>query len=79
MSTDEMCMIYAGYNHSLALSCDGKVFSWGYNGYNLTGRKHSVDVNLSGLAMQILLDLRPNKPTIKYSHSVKVNDQIERN
>jgi alpha-tubulin suppressor-like RCC1 family protein len=38
-SDDEICSVTAGMNHNLALTYAGKVLSWGYNGYNITGRK----------------------------------------
>ena len=38
----------SGFNHSIALTRSGYVYTWGYNGYNLLGRKdhHTVPVRI---------------------------------
>lgn len=39
-------MVAAGYNHSLALSKSGKVYSWGYNGKGILGRIRMIEEHL---------------------------------
>ena len=71
----------AGANHSLAIISDGRVLSWGYNGYQILGRntgpKKEKD-NLTCLPLPLFTDLRPNKKKTgikskKRNHQVMAN------
>lgn len=73
-------MIYlaAGHYHNLALSIDGNVFSWGYNGFNNLGRNFGdskTESQLNCLPMPVLSDFRAKslrKLCKKKMHSVNV-------
>src|SRR5690606_10938041 len=41
----KITQISAGVWHSVALSEDGRVFVWGYNGYGTLGLAHSTNMN----------------------------------
>ena len=43
-NTLRFAQIVAGFNHSIALTRLGQVYTWGYNGYNLLGRKNQTTV-----------------------------------
>jgi alpha-tubulin suppressor-like RCC1 family protein len=58
-------------NHNLALSAEGHVFSWGYNGYNCIGRKQNPRDHYNTVPMEILLDFRNERKEVKlYEHNV---------
>ena len=38
LDKSEAILVSAGYNHSMALSRSGKVYTWGYNGKGILGR-----------------------------------------
>lgn len=54
-----MAGVAAGMNHSLAVTQDGQVLSWGYNGYSILGRYHEgKDKIFHGAPLPILIDTR---------------------
>jgi alpha-tubulin suppressor-like RCC1 family protein len=56
-----MTAITAGGSHSLALTSDGKVWAWGYNGYGQLGqgKKNTVDSNIPLPVMSNYSSTRP--------------------
>ena len=40
---NEIIHVFASFNHSLALSKTGKLYTWGYSGKGLLGRTGSDD------------------------------------
>jgi alpha-tubulin suppressor-like RCC1 family protein len=54
----EILVVKAGFNHSLALSKNGKLFSWGYKGKGLLGRRVDSDTMGTALGVENLLPIR---------------------
>jgi len=52
----EVVQIVAAFNHSLALGKQGRVFTWGYNGKDLLGRKEgpeNIPLDLEGFVAKV--------------------------
>ena len=69
---EEVCMIACGSMHTLALSTEGRVYSWGCNDDGALGR--SGTENCPGIVTGVQC---VNKLDAGDSHSVAISDQLK--
>lgn len=44
-TSSKIVRVAAGTNHSVAISSNGKTFTWGYSGRGLLGREFTIQIN----------------------------------
>ena len=44
---NDTIIVSAGYNHSMCLTRTGKIYTWGYNGKGILGRKKGLEGHLA--------------------------------